>query len=158
MWPKSQWDWTWDFHSFGFFNCWRNGCCSYSHIYKRLASLLATKHSQPYSGTMGSLRCRISFLRCSLYPWSPVCPYLYHRQYPWPCHQWNHGPNVLETLLFCTKFLFSCSLKHFQVQFYINFVSAGHHFSFKMFLVKSKIGQGLRLCQLIASPRNNKPR
>ena len=29
--------------------------------YKRLASLLATKHLQPYSRTMGWLRCRISF-------------------------------------------------------------------------------------------------
>ena len=29
--------------------------------YKRLASLLATKHSQPYSRTIGWLRCRISF-------------------------------------------------------------------------------------------------
>ena len=29
--------------------------------YKRLASLLATKHLQPYSSTMGWLRCMISF-------------------------------------------------------------------------------------------------
>ena len=85
-------------------------------------------------------------------------PLLVSQTVPLTLSPGNHGPNVLETLLFCTKFLFSCSLKHFQVQFYINFVSAGHHFSYKMFLVKSKIGQRLRLCQLIASPRNNKPR
>ena len=135
---------------------------------KRLASLLGTKHSQPFSRTMGWLRCRISFslLRSEVtylrgarstpgHPVAPTC-----------ISDTNLDLFTSETMaltyqrlfLFCTKFLFSCSLKHFQVLFYINFVSAGHHFSYKMFLVKSKIGQRLRLCQLIASPRNNKPR
>jgi len=42
-----------------------------------------------------------------------------------------HGPNVLETLLVLYKVPFSCSLKHFQVLLYINFVSAGHNISYK---------------------------
>ena len=114
--------------------------------YKRLASLLGTKHSQPFSRTMGWLRCRISFslLRSEVTYLRGACSTPGHPVAPTCISDTNLDLFTSEAMaltyqrlfLFCTKFLFSCSLKHFQVLFYINFVSAGHHISYKMFHIR----------------------
>ena len=46
-----------------------------SVFYKRLASMLAAKHNQPYGSTIGWLRCRLSFslLRSSIMCISGAC-------------------------------------------------------------------------------------
>jgi len=100
--------------------------------YKRLASLLGTKHSQPFSRTMGWLRCRISFslLRSEVTylrgarstPGHPVAPTCISDTNLDLFTSEAMALTYQRLFLFCTKFLFSCSLKHFQVLFYINFV------------------------------------
>ena len=103
-----QRDWTQDVHSPGLFSCWQNENCSHSHIQKTSISTSCKALKQPYSHTMGWLRCRISF---SLLHSAITCLQGAHSTPGYPvgttqfldCH---HGSNLLELWFILVLFSF----------------------------------------------------
>ena len=63
-------------------------------VYKRIASMISSKHDKPYSRTMHWIRCRLSFsLLCNhVPPWITIC----RTSASWsPHHHRHHGPCLL---------------------------------------------------------------